>query len=54
MMPSRPPEGASLRRLIETIVTRLSDRPAETRVVETPEGAPSPTRSRFPKKIAGV
>lgn len=38
MMPSRPPEGASLRRLIETIVARLSDRPAETRVVESPEG----------------
>ncbi len=32
------PEGAPLKRLIESIVRRLSDHPAETRVTETAEG----------------
>jgi predicted RNA-binding protein YlqC (UPF0109 family) len=32
------PESATMRRLIETIVRRLSDHPDETRVTETHEG----------------
>jgi len=36
--PPRPPEGAPIRRLIETIVHRLSDQPAETKIVESAEG----------------
>jgi len=36
--PSRPPEGAPIRRLIETIVRRLSDQPAETKIIESSEG----------------
>lgn len=31
-------DGAPIKRLIETIVKRLSDRPAETRVIEMQEG----------------
>ena len=31
-------EGAAVRRLVETIVRRLSEVPAETRVTETSEG----------------
>ena len=31
-------ESATMRRLVETIVRRLSDHPAEVRVVETFEG----------------
>lgn len=38
MTAERVSEGAPIRRLIETVVKRLSDRPAETRVVEIPEG----------------
>jgi predicted RNA-binding protein YlqC (UPF0109 family) len=36
-MGSRP-EGATVRRLVETIVKRLSDVPEQTRVVESSEG----------------
>lgn len=38
MAASADSEGAPLRRLIETIVRRLSDSPDQTRVVETFEG----------------
>jgi predicted RNA-binding protein YlqC (UPF0109 family) len=38
MTAERVSEGAPIKRLIETVVKRLSDRPAETRVVEIPEG----------------
>jgi uncharacterized protein len=38
MSAGRVPDGAPLKRLVETIVRRLSDRPAETRVVEVAEG----------------
>jgi len=38
MTAERISEGAPIKRLIETVVKRLSDRPAETRVVEIPEG----------------
>jgi len=38
MTAGRIPEGAPLKRLIESIVRRLSDRPAETRVTEMAEG----------------
>jgi hypothetical protein len=38
MTAGRIPEGAPLKRLIELIVRRLSDRPAETRVTEMTEG----------------
>jgi predicted RNA-binding protein YlqC (UPF0109 family) len=38
MSGGRVPDGAPLKRLVETIVRRLSERPAETRVVEIPEG----------------
>ena len=38
MTPPRPPEGAPIRRLIETIVRRLSDQPAETKIIESTEG----------------
>ena len=33
-----PPEGASIRRLIDTIVRRLADHPAEARVAESLDG----------------
>ena len=32
------PEGATMRRLVETIVRKLSDHPEQTRVVESFEG----------------
>lgn len=38
MSGARVPDGAPLKRLVETIVRRLSERPAETRVVEISEG----------------
>ncbi len=38
MTAGRIPEGAPLKRLIESIVRRLSDRPVETRVTEMAEG----------------
>jgi len=37
MTAERVSDGAPIRRLIETVVRRLSERPAETRVVEIPE-----------------
>jgi uncharacterized protein len=38
MPASGSPEGAALRRLVETVVRRLSDHPELTRVVESFEG----------------
>jgi predicted RNA-binding protein YlqC (UPF0109 family) len=38
MMAGRTPDGAPIKRLIETVVRKLSDRPAETRVAEVPDG----------------
>ena len=38
MTAGRTPEGAPLKRLIESVVRRLSDHPAETRVIEVAEG----------------
>jgi len=38
MTTGRASEGAPIKRLIETVVKRLSDRPSETRVIEIPEG----------------
>ncbi len=38
MAAGNAPEGAPMKRLIEMIVRRLSDRPEETRVVESFEG----------------
>jgi predicted RNA-binding protein YlqC (UPF0109 family) len=38
MKTERASDGAPIRRLIETVVRRLSERPAEIRVVEIPEG----------------
>jgi len=38
MNAGRVPEGAPLKRLIESVVRRLSDRPAETRVIEVADG----------------
>jgi len=38
MTGARTSDGAPIRRLIETVVRKLSDNPAETRVIETPEG----------------
>ena len=38
MSSGRTSDGAPIRRLIETVVRKLSDHPAETRVIEIPEG----------------
>jgi len=38
MTDGRTSNGSPIKRLIETVVRRLSDRPAETRVVEISEG----------------
>jgi predicted RNA-binding protein YlqC (UPF0109 family) len=38
MTAERVHDGAPIKRLIETIVKRLSDHPAETRVIEMQEG----------------
>jgi predicted RNA-binding protein YlqC (UPF0109 family) len=38
MTADRVPDGAPLRRLIETVVRKLSEHPAEARVIELAEG----------------
>jgi predicted RNA-binding protein YlqC (UPF0109 family) len=38
MRDAAPHEGATMRRLVETIARRLSDHPEETRVTESAEG----------------
>jgi predicted RNA-binding protein YlqC (UPF0109 family) len=38
MTGERVPDGAPLRRLIETVVRKLSEHPAEARVIELTEG----------------
>lgn len=38
MTAGRTPDGAPIKRLIETVVRKLSDRPAETRVAEVSDG----------------
>jgi uncharacterized protein len=38
MMSARVQDGAPIRRLVEMVVRKLSDNPAETRVIEIPEG----------------
>jgi len=38
MSSGRAQDGSPIRRLVETVVRKLSDHPAETRVIEIPEG----------------
>jgi uncharacterized protein len=47
------PEGATMRRLVETIVRRLSDHPEETRVVENYEGRTAVYEISVPEEDRG-
>jgi predicted RNA-binding protein YlqC (UPF0109 family) len=47
------PEGATMRRLVETIVRRLSDHPEETRVMESYEGRTAVYEISVPEEDRG-
>ncbi len=47
------PEGATLRRLVETIARRLSDHPEETRVSESYEGRTAVYEIAVPEEDRG-